>query len=470
MKTLLTSLTLIGMAGTASAGPVLDSLLELSGNNDPSITYVADDENVSLDHEVYTNLTINTGPQSMIVVESLAVKLSDGHYGIQMEGLSSFENDVLTSNTASLSASIPVDLLVLDPAGLMGQTQMPAELCLALEQPLIIELGGLTSQEGINIDAFAVSLEVTDAEETCLADFQLTGSGLTMAYAMNAFSASQYSMSLFSPLGDIPTSPSGKTYKTDISVEDISFSIMGTEQLQINRISGGSEVEADSLIKVARAGYMDVAKQLQMASITGARPDLSELPIADLWNGFREIISEGSFQVSGATIVGDMPSAMSGQMMLAPGAKFDLGVDTSSQVGEASMAVEYAGNTTGDMTLSATITIGEMQNTAEQSLEQIAMSAPVALKSASLSLKDNGIGEALLAAGINIYDEPLKQLTPMIGPDKAMIISEWVAGARDGVASATVNPGQPVPPMMLVGGLMGDWNALAGMLNIKTSD
>jgi len=476
-KILMISAALSALALPASAGPILEDMIS------DGMSWQAGESAVMDGAETYSDLTI-TGHGSSVTLKTLQVQRTEGVISADFEEMNFMPGRPEAVSLEAGKVRLDQRIFDLGPRGIekmLGSSVLSDptsdQSCGDLDMPFSIDLTGLEANgnpnAALSIEEVGVTYGVVGADTDCIMDMDLMMTGLSMTEE-TGFSADigglgfdvYWSMlNARAPLNeDVP-------YTARFAMVDTVLGMGGTEQARIDKVTSNSSMDPASLKGLIEAGYFEAYHDMVMSELTGAPMDFSKISVPAIWNAVRDIVSDGSFEMSGAVITGDIAQALSGSKFLARGRSLDMSMRFDQDGPDVATELSIDSADLFSMDAKIAMTIDEMDPAlAEMGPGALMMTAPVSFGSLSVFIEDEALGDILAEEmGIDPYMAIEPSLLGLVGPTKAKMVADWVARAQDGGTYFAAAPDAPLPVMQAFAALMGDWTVLGGMINATTT-
>lgn len=476
-KTFMTAgVSLALLASPALSGPALDAIIgQLPG--DVEISYSSSQE--SGDTETYENFRM-LSDSDVIMADMISFAL-DGSIA-QVSGVNVRMGTPSDTRVVmeSLDLSFSMDIVNIDEVMRMADPtsaddlSVSAEECATLDIPVALQIQGLSADARMFAEQVNVSARSTLVDDSCIVDVSNRIINFSAVGPMNIdVTVDLIEMRINTPVGSkFPESLTGEIYETRVSLQGAALVIEGTPQVMIREITALSKLDGDTLLPLVLSGLNEQGREV-FDAIAEDRMPAGDIPYADLWNGFREVVSQTQFRLSGVEIVSDtleMLSPLPG--LLSKGSSLDahLFADKSAEDIRISMAFE----------MPHLIILGAEANFRMEELpaamnsapvQMVMLNAPLSLVSSSIAIDDRGAFVfAEIMTGVSpedMFEHGTEEFIP--APEMAAI-KDWIARARTpGGTALQVMPSEPVSLMAL--GLVAASNlaALPDMLNLEVS-
>lgn len=470
MKKLLLTTVLASSGMPAMAGPLLD---DFTGGAE----YTAGSERILDGVEVYKDITLKDLKFSKLTVEDHEAKRSLIFEGLEADN---GEGTIVTDAKRSLifeglQADNGAGTIVTSDRGSMTYDYVEGQAFEAQIETFLDNLKALEDWSGSDACSAASMPLSLHAENLHIKDEKMPDM---------AFSEASFAWTLYDPEGDCKlfqtakakgialTDPSGASieianaylttalplkadhlfdeqghnYLGSLHASDITVSAQGVPQVEIEHVALGA-------LFGARA---NAVKEDQ----TGKAPSM-------YWDAIRAIKSHGNISISGMEIVGDLPQALTGEEALSKGRTLNGSIDLLKESEDVGLEIHLAASEMVDLGASLSLELGEMDaSVSTADLNAVLMSAPINVAGFDLAFSDKGVGTLIAEkAGMDIYTF----IPMMAGPENADNASAWLEAAKSGTATLSAHPDASVPMKDILGSVMGNWSALATLLDIKSN-
>ena len=495
-KSLLATTALIALvlpSIPAYAGPILDDLLG------PSFTsWTATDDNIESDGtETYTGLSLE-GEDEDIVFDRITLQRTDDFLTVDFEGLSSVTtgHETMLVSRGSLSADVRFfksglsmfDRLIEDEIETCEELDLPFRLQahdVALQEVDSSSSGEISgsatnaeSNITFGIDLIAIDYAVNVDHGDCIVDMDMMATGMSMNDG-NGFAISIAELDgavWWSLLNERVPQNLLKPYTIRFDAIDTDIAVGGMSELHINRISGNNSLDPGSMKALVESGYYTAYRDIITSSESDIPFDLSYISIPAFWNATADLVSDGSFTMSGLEITGDLAFRETGTKIFERGRKLDLSMDYTQNTADVSTKLSIRSDDLLDVNMNTDFVIEDMDMALDGTgIEMLMVAAPILLRSFSVELKDEMLGEILGSEFGEQFGDPYMMVETLlmgaIGNEKAALVAQWLGRARnaDGTSFAAA-PDRPIPVMQIFENVMGDWSALGKLINARTGE
>lgn len=476
MKKLLLGSVLIGLSGPAMTGPLLENMLPEGSS------WTAASQDVGADAETYDGLEVTFEQGRSAHIESLEITQEGDLLAIRSEAGELRGAGGTRAGFGSLSMTTTPEIkdlaeVFFSTPGLSGAPLSPEDACTKLDQPLTLSMADVSLEDDNESRLTAVQLDlVQKAEKTqtsCLVDMSVDLAGLvvsdgTIVTKVEGISAGSYAA--LSPPETVELDPA--PYTSRFKMSGLTMSADGQDQLRIAHVEGTSSTEAESLAALARTGYFDLVKKVAEAGGPGglAGLDRDAYSIPAVWNAMRAVTSQGQFSIDDLEITGDQLQAVGGTALLAKGNRLDAGIE----IDKTGKAIDLTISLDSPNLVAFHGKLGLVMDPLDDSLAEMGPSAlmvtmPISLAGAELSFTDDGLGQTVTREmGIDPYMMAEAGIAGTLGPSKAKLVADWLAGATEGGATFAIDPSVPVPAVSLLTGVMGDWSSFGKTLGASS--
>jgi hypothetical protein len=472
-KILMTGAALSALVGPAYAGPILDSAMETG------MTWTADSSAVVDGVETYTGLTVSRINRS-ITIENLQLAQRGGKVFAEFQGMEIFPGSNEATSVKEGAFDISARVFDVGLAGIekafMEDPYSPGAMdrvCNEISVPFSATFEGMSAygdpEVTLDVDMFKVDYDVIDPKGDCIMDADVSVSGVSMGgpdgtgVLIEEIAADMY----WSLLNARAPSDLSATYTSKLSILNTTFEIIGEEQVSIDEILSEGSLQAGSLEALIGAGYFEAYSKLLSTGVNEGSPDFTDISVPAIWNAVREIVSDGTFKVSGAEITGNALQSLFPSEFLAKGRDLDLLIAYDQDAEDILIDMDVKSSELIDAELSLGFVLDELDpSLAEMGPSAVMMVGPVSLSSIDVSLNDGDLGRIIGGQlGFDPYAMAEPTVSSMLGAVKGEIIADWLEAARNGGASFSAKPDTPMPIMEAFAGFMGDWKRFGERLN-----
>ena len=474
MKKLLLGTILASTAVPAIAGPVLDELTP------EGMTWAAASEAVSDEGEAYTGVTFKRGNWTAKIDDLKVSKNGSTASMLMGDGTMTKSSGYETSFTSfSLSFDRYAVASFLDAIDVMiglNPTQITPEVCTKADVPIQIDARDLQTKSAgnvISIDSLKSRYDILHPEGDCIVDLKFDMMGFNSFEKIGVeVNFAALSAEIYTPLrADQPVADVSRDFKANGSIEGLSVSFGGAEQMTIGNISSTSLVDVKSMAALANSGYYALAREIIAADADTSKVNFSKYAMADIWNAMRSVNAEGALRIDDAKITGKMAQDFASSELLAVGRELNFASAYKKSEENIYFSMDFASPELLEASVDLTLAMNAVDpSTAGTGPSAIMVTMPLSVSSASVQLNDQGLGfHVEREFGHNPYAFIGPMVAVNLGQAKGDMVTTWFEAARNGGASISLAPSAPLPLMQLFTGFMGDWAHFGEMTNVTVN-
>ena len=495
-KYLLSSICMLALSTPALAqdyepGTGLSILIDTIDDMGAKLDYSWDSSQFDYNSEKYKNVVFTIDGSSMTINDFEIKENSGGTFYYKMEGLESSNDEETLKADVAIISTHPKELLSLISD--MENVGLDCHSNNIKSRMQLMNFSLVSNNEDFRFGMADLSFQPILDNGSCMLD---------AAYSLQdiSFVSNDVFVNLRNVSGDmytsadykIPTVTLSKDLYSNFTLSDLSFGF------EPNSVFGGIQ-------SIKASGSNDSASMLRLASSKinlliediYAKDQLSNqesvydpnyplnlldnpnADLAEIWNGFKEVVGNSNIQLSNAYI---SKSALIENGIPIPQSL----LNTSNDYLKLSGNMDFV-KTNGGLDISMGIDspdilsfdvgiglgMGEVSSMPVD-VNMALLTLPIGITNVSASFKDSGIDAAMKeVTGVGIKDNAANVINhPManILPSNGQLILNWISSGLNGsTAYFSMNSNNPVPFMMMVPIAMGDWSNATSLFSVQSS-